>query len=98
MDQPPLTSTLVSGVPVDISECTISCSHFGVEHEPTSTDEYKHRMSTVKNQNIMRDLAQKEELLKWVAGYVAKQRDNAEWVSGEATIKKASLNFGEIFW
>lgn len=60
--------------------------------------EYDPWMNIVQNQNIMKDPAKKQEVLKWVVGYIIEHGVDAEWVSGPILIKKATLNFTVKFW
>lgn len=36
--------------------------------------------------------------MKWIAGYIAENEVDAEWVSGPVLIKKAMLNIATKFW
>lgn len=95
IDQSALQSTFIWRVSVDILECTIWRFFYGKKYEQTaSTAEYDNRMNTVWDQNIMKDPTQKNEVLKWVVGYIAEHRVDAEWVSGLVPIKKTI----KIWW
>ncbi|KAM3217714.1 putative protein isoform X1 [Capsicum annuum] len=98
-NQPPMDRVQVRGRLVDISERTIQRLLFGTEFKaPTSTAEYNHRVSIVKDRVKMADPVQRSSLLKWVASFIAENREEASWVTSKGTITKASLNFAAKFW
>uniref|UniRef100_M1DVW3 Integrase core domain containing protein n=1 Tax=Solanum tuberosum TaxID=4113 RepID=M1DVW3_SOLTU len=103
IDQDPLTSTVVRGCPLDISDATIRRFLYG----PTTghswslnTTEFGYRWDIVRSGAFQRKGEQREALILWLAKYIAADGERAEWVAAPRLgIRKATLNFvAKFFW
>ncbi|KAG5594863.1 hypothetical protein H5410_036095 [Solanum commersonii] len=98
-----LTSTLVRGCPVGISPATIRRFLYG----PTAghswylnTTEFDYRWDIVWSGAFQRNAKQREDVILWLARYIAGDGEHAEWVTAPRLgIRNATLNFvAKFFW
>ncbi|KAG5615083.1 hypothetical protein H5410_014907 [Solanum commersonii] len=99
----PLTSTLVRGCLVEISHTTIRRFLYG----PTAghfwslnTTEFDYIWDIVRSGAFQRNAEQREDVILWLARYIAADGERAEWVAAPwLGIWKATLNFvAKFFW
>ncbi|KAG5586066.1 hypothetical protein H5410_046500 [Solanum commersonii] len=77
--QPPLLSTWIREVSIDILEHTIRLYLHGPNYEQTtSTTKCEYKIQLVTDTKAMNDFSQKEDLLRWVACYIAKHGVDAD--------------------
>lgn len=83
-------------LPLSSSRHTI----FSPEYQaPRTTAEYDHSLAQTQDKVLMRNLARKALLMRWVSDYITEQgRDPVLVSTSSAFIVKASLNFTRKFW
>uniref|UniRef100_M1DAY4 Integrase core domain containing protein n=1 Tax=Solanum tuberosum TaxID=4113 RepID=M1DAY4_SOLTU len=101
--QDPLTSTMVRGCPVDLSQATISRFLYGPTTSHTwslNTAEFDYRWDIVRSGAFQRNAEQREAVILWLAKYIAADGERAKWVGTPwLGIRKATLNFAaKFFW
>lgn len=78
---------------------TVQWVLYGLKFQHTAlTDEFDHRMQTIQDRNVIKEPAQREELMRWIFGNITEKGITAEWASNFGSIKKATLNFAAKFW
>ncbi|KAG5615474.1 hypothetical protein H5410_015298 [Solanum commersonii] len=101
--QDPLTSTMVRGCLVDISQATMSRFLYGPTTGHTwslNTTEFDYRWDIVWSGAFQRNAEQREAVILWLTKYIATDGERAEWVTTPRLgIRKATLNFAaKFFW
>lgn len=71
-DQPPVLTTLVREIMVDLLEENVRRVLYGPTFQQTApTDKFDHRMQNVWYQNMMKDPTQIEMLMRWIANHIS---------------------------
>ncbi|KAH0709409.1 hypothetical protein KY284_010836 [Solanum tuberosum] len=96
----PLETITMRGKVMDIFEASINRMLHGLEYSsPASIGLFEAKHHAVTNEAEMKNQTSREHIMRWIASYIAIEKEAATWVSdSHLHIKKASLTFPTKVW